>query len=344
MATMYYDQDADLDLISGRKIAIIGYGSQGHAHSQNLRDSGCDVTVGLYRGSKSWQEVERAGLSVTTVDEAAKSADIIMMVVPDQVCRKVYDESVAPGLAPGNTLMFAHGFNIHFNQIVPPDYVDVSMIAPKAPGHMMRRVFTEGSGVPSLLAVHQNPSGQAKEVALAYAKGIGSTRAGVLDTTFREETETDLFGEQTVLCGGISALIKTAFETLVEAGYQPEVAYFECLHEMKLIVDLMYQGGLSFMRFSVSETAEYGDYSRGTRVIDDHVRGTMKGILKEIQDGTFAREWILENQAGRPAFNAMRKREAEHQIELVGERLRDMMSWLNARKREPATVPQARAT
>jgi ketol-acid reductoisomerase len=328
MAKMYYDSDADLDLLRNKTIGVIGYGSQGHAHALNLKDSGLFVMVGLYNGSTSWARAEQAGLKVGTVDEVAFAADVVMMLVPDQAQKQVYEESVRAGLTRGKTLMFAHGFNIHFNQIQPPAGVDVSMVAPKAPGHMMRRVFTEGSGVPALLAVHQDVSGQAQAQALAYARGIGATRAGLLLTTFAEETETDLFGEQTVLCGGVTSLVKTAFETLVEAGYQPELAYFECMHELKLIVDLMYQGGMSLMRYSVSDTAEYGDYSRGPRVINEQVRGEMRKILDEIQDGSFAREWILENQAGRPSFNAMRRRESEHRIEQVGKELRGMMSWL----------------
>ena len=328
MAKMYYDSDADLDLLRGKTIGVIGYGSQGHAHALNLKDSGLSVMVGLYNGSGSWSRAEQAGLKVGTVEEVAFAADIIMMLVPDQVQKQVYEQSVRSGLTRGKTLMFAHGFNIHFNQIQPPPGVDVSMVAPKAPGHMMRRLYTEGSGVPALLAVHQDVSGQAQAQALAYARGIGATRAGVLLTTFAEETETDLFGEQTVLCGGVTSLVKTAFETLVEAGYQPELAYFECMHELKLIVDLMYQGGMSLMRYSVSDTAEYGDYSRGPRVISEDVRAEMRKILGEIQDGSFAREWILENQAGRPSFNAMRRRESEHRIEQVGKELRSMMSWL----------------
>jgi len=328
MAKMYYDSDADLDLLRGKTIGVIGYGSQGHAHALNLKDSGLSVMVGLYNGSGSWSLAEQAGLKVGTVEEVAFAADVIMMLVPDQVQKQVYEQSVRSGLTRGKTLMFAHGFNIHFNQIQPPPGVDVSMVAPKAPGHMMRRLYTEGSGVPALLAVHQDVSGQAQAQALAYARGIGATRAGVLLTTFAEETETDLFGEQTVLCGGVTSLVKTAFETLVEAGYQPELAYFECMHELKLIVDLMYQGGMSLMRYSVSDTAEYGDYSRGPRVISEDVRAEMRKILGEIQDGSFAREWILENQAGRPSFNAMRRRESEHRIEQVGKELRSMMSWL----------------
>ncbi|MCL5265261.1 MAG: ketol-acid reductoisomerase [Chloroflexi bacterium] len=325
---MYYDSDADLGIVAKKTIAIIGYGSQGHAHALNLKDSGCNVVVGLYKGSKSWPEAEKAGLTVKTVDEAAKMADIIMMLVPDQVQKQIYYESIEKGMAEGNTLMFAHGFNIHYNQIVPPSNVDVIMVAPKSPGHMMRRVYTEGNGVPSLFAVYQDVSGKAWNTALAYAKGIGSTRAGVLETTFAEETETDLFGEQAVLCGGVTALIQAGFETLVDAGYQPELAYFECLHELKLIVDLIYQGGMSYMRYSVSDTAEYGDYTAGPRLIDDRVKAEMKKLLQEIQDGTFARTWILENQAGRPSFNALRRKGQNHRIEIVGKKLREMMSWL----------------
>ena len=328
MATkVYYDSDANLDILAQKTIAIIGYGSQGHAHALNLKDSGCKVVVGLYRGSKSWAEAEKAGLTVATVDEAAKVADIIMMLLPEQAHKPVYHESIVSHLTRGKTLMFAHGFNIHYSQIVPAADVDVSMIAPKSPGHIMRRVFTEGSGVPGLLAVHQDVSGRAKDVALAYAKGLGCTRAGVLETTFAEETETDLFGEQTVLCGGVSALTLAAFETLCEAGYQPEVAYFECLNELKLIVDLIYQGGLSYMRYSVSDTAEFGDYVAGPRLINGQVRAEMKKLLEEIRDGTFARTWILENQAGRPSFNALRRQAQSHQIEAVGKTLRAMMPW-----------------
>ncbi len=328
---MYYDADADLGRLRGKKVAVLGYGSQGHAHALNLRDSGVDVVVGLYKGSRSWQKAESDGLAVTTNAEAVKAADFVMFTIPDQVQRDVYLADVEPNLRDGQTLMFAHGFNIHFNQIVPPSFVDVSMVAPKGPGHRVREVFVEGSGVPALIAVHQDYTGQAREHALAYAKGIGATRAGVLETTFLEETETDLFGEQTVLCGGVSALVKAAFETLVEAGYQPELAYFETLHELKLIVDLFYQGGLSYMRYSVSDTAEYGDYTAGPRIIDDHVRATLRQILTEIQNGEFAKRWILENQAGRPAFLAMRRREQEHPIEKIGKQLRSMMSWLNAK-------------
>src|SRR5499427_1321248 len=311
-AKIYYDQDAALGLLKGRKIAIIGYGSQGHAHALNLKDSGQDVVVGLYKGSKSWAKAEKEGLRVATVNEAAQMADVIMILLPDQTQRHV----------------FAHGFNIHFNQVVPPPDVDVTMIAPKAPGHVMRDLFTQGPGVPALLAVYQDVSGKARDLGLAYGKGVGCTRAGVIETTFKEETETDLFGEQTTLCGGISALIKAGFETLVAAGYQPEIAYFECMHEMKLIVDLFYQGGLAYMRYSVSDTAEYGDYTRGPRIVDERTRAEMRKILREIQTGQFAREWILENQAHRAGFLAMRKREADHQIEEVGGRLRKMMSWI----------------
>ncbi|MHB0875970.1 MAG: ketol-acid reductoisomerase [Anaerolineae bacterium] len=332
MATMYYDADADLGLLKGKKIAIIGYGSQGHAHALNLKESGLDVCVGLYKGSKSWQIAEQAGLTVLETSAAAAAADVIMILVPDQVQKSVYENDIRQHLTAGKTLMFAHGFNIHFSQITPPADVDVSMVAPKSPGHMMRQVYTEGGGVPALVAVYQDPSGKAKAQALAYAKGIGSTRAGVIETTFGEETETDLFGEQAVLCGGVTALIKAGFETLVEAGYQPEIAYFECLHELKLIVDLIYQGGLGYMRYSVSDTAEYGDYTCGPRIITEDTRDEMRYMLEQIQDGTFAREWILENQAGRPGFNAMRRREREQQIEQVGAELRAMMPWLKKRK------------
>ncbi|MBI2288591.1 MAG: ketol-acid reductoisomerase [Chloroflexi bacterium] len=329
MAKIYYDKDCKLTLLKGKVIGIIGYGSQGHAHAQNLKDSGCQVLVGLPEESKSRARAKADGLKVLNVAEVTKQADIIMMLAPDQLQRAIYYQSVEKGLSKGNVLMFAHGFNIHFGQIVPPPDIDVTMIAPKCPGHMLRRLYTEGIGPPALVAVQQDTSGKAKELALAYARGIGCSRAGVIETTFGEETETDLFGEQTVLCGGISSLIKAGFETLVEAGYQPEIAYFEILHELKLIIDLIYQGGLSYMRFSVSDTAEYGDYSRGPRVIDDMVRGEMEQILAEIQDGTFAKEWILENQAGRPVFNALKRREAEHPIEIVGRELRKMMPWLN---------------
>jgi len=327
-AKIYYDQDADLSLLRGKKIAIIGYGSQGHAHALNLKDSGQDVVVGLYKGSKSWPKAEKDGLKVATVAEASQMADIVMVLLPDQLHRQTFEESIRGAMTKGKMLMMAHGFSIHFNQVVPPPDVDVTMIAPKAPGHIMRDLFVQGPGVPGLLAVQQDVSGKAREMGLAYGKGVGCTRAGVIETTFKEETETDLFGEQTVLCGGVSALIKAAFETLVKAGYQPEVAYFECMHELKLIVDLFYQGGLAYMRYSVSDTAEFGDYSRGPRVIDDHVRAEMQKILKEIQSGQFAREWVLENQANRASFLATRRTEADHQIEEVGKRLRSMMSWI----------------
>jgi len=327
-AKIYYDQDADLSLLKGKKIAVIGYGSQGHAHALNLRDSGQDVVVGLYKGSKSWAKVEKDGVRVATVAEAAQMGDIIMILLPDQVHRSTFEESIKGALTKGKTLMVAHGFSIHFNQVVAPHDVDVSMIAPKAPGHVMRDLFTQGPGVPALLAVRQDVSGKARDMALAYGKGVGCTRAGVIETTFKEETETDLFGEQTVLCGGVSALIKAGFETLVEAGYQPEVAYFECMHEMKLIVDLFYQGGLAYMRYSVSDTAEYGDYTRGPRIVSEETRAEMRRILREIQLGQFAREWVLENQANRAGFLAMRRVEADHQIEEVGKRLRSMMSWI----------------
>jgi len=332
MAKIYYDADADLSLLKDKTIAIIGYGSQGHAHALNLKDSGCDVVVGLRQGSKSWPRAEGAGLRVAPLAEAAATADLIMMLVPDHVQPQVYRQAIAPQLGAGKTLMFAHGFNIHYGQIVPPPDVDVSMIAPKAPGHRVREVFMAGEGTPALLAVYQDVSGQARQMALAYAKGLGCTRAGVIETTFAEETETDLFGEQAVLCGGVSALIKAGFETLVEAGYQPEIAYFECLHELKLIVDLIQQGGLTYMRYSVSDTAEYGDYVAGERIVTEETRAEMRRILKEVQNGTHARRWILENQAGRPFFNAMRRREREHLIEQVGRRLRKMMPWLEAKE------------
>ena len=328
MVKMYYENDADLSLLSGQTVGIVGYGSQGHAHALNLKDNGVDVQVGLYEGSKSWQKAEDEGLNVGLVSGVAHDSDIIMMLIPDTSMAEVYKESVLPNLAPGKTLMFAHGFNIHYRTIVPPDSVDVSMVAPKAPGHRMREVFTKGSGVPGLLAIHQDVSGQATEIGLAYARGVGCTRAGVLDTTFKEETETDLFGEQSVLCGGVTALIKAAYETLVEAGYQPESAYFECMHELKLIVDLLYQGGMEYMRYSVSDTAEYGDYTRGPKVIDEHVKDNMKKVLADIQDGSFAREWLAENDEGRPRFNRLRSENAEHPIETIGKELRGMMSFL----------------
>ncbi len=328
MAKMYYENDADMSLLDGKTVGIVGYGSQGHAHALNLHESGVDVVVGLYEGSSSKEKAEAEGLRVELVADAARDSDVIMMLIPDHTMAGVYKESVEPHLSSGKTLMFAHGFNIHYGTIVPPSAVDVSMVAPKAPGHRMREVFTRGSGVPGLLAIHQDASGMAHDIGLAYARGVGCTRAGVLDTTFKEETETDLFGEQSVLCGGVTALIKAAFETLVEAGYQPESAYFECMHELKLIVDLLYEGGMEYMRYSVSDTAEYGDYSRGPVVIDEHVKENMKKVLEAVQDGSFAREWIAENDEGRPRFNRLRKENAEHPIESVGKDLRGMMSFL----------------
>lgn len=328
MAKVYYDSDADMAILKDKTIAIMGYGSQGHAHALNLKESGCNVVVGLYEGSKSWSQAEEAGLKVMSSEQAARAGDIIMMLVPEQVHKPLFEQAVRKNLGQGKTLMFAHGFNVHYNQVVPPPDVDVSMVAPKSPGHIMRNMFVQGAGVPGLFAVYQDVSGQARAVALAYARGIGCTRAGVLETTFAEETETDLFGEQSVLCGGVTALILASFETLVEAGYQPELAYFECLNELKLIVDLIYQGGLSYMRYSVSDTAEFGDYVAGPRLINENVRAEMRRLLKEIQDGTFARTWILENQAGRPSYNAMKRQGQNHQIEKVGAQLREMMPWL----------------
>jgi ketol-acid reductoisomerase len=328
MAKIYYDKDANLSLLDGKIVGIMGYGSQGHAHAQNLRDSGCQVIVAEAEGTLGWKSAEDAGFKVLTAAEVAQEADIIVMLVPDNLQRDVYYGSVEKGLAPGKMLMFAHGFNIHYGQILPPADVDVTMIAPKSPGRMLRQLYTEKIGPPALVAVHQDASGKARDIALAYAKGIGCSRAGVLETTFAEETETDLFGEQTVLCGGISSLIKAGFETLVEAGYQPEIAYFEVCHELKLIIDLIYNGGLSYMRRSVSDTAEYGDYTRGPRVIDDMVKDEMAQILDEIRDGSFAKEWILENQASRPVYNALKRLDEEHLIEEVGAELRAMMPWL----------------
>lgn len=332
MAKMFYEKDTNLDLLKGKRVAVIGYGSQGHAHALNLHESGVDVVVGLYEGSRSWDRVKEAGLEVTTVAQATRIADIVMVLLPDEKAAKVYREEIAANLEAGNALVFAHGFNIHYGQIVPPANVDVFMVAPKGPGHMVRRTYTEGSGVPCLIAVHQDATGNARDLALAYSNGIGGARAGVLETTFKDETETDLFGEQAVLCGGCTALIKAGFETLVEAGYAPENAYFECLHEMKLIVDLMYQGGMAAMRYSISDTAEYGDYMVGNRIVTDETKKEMKKVLTEIQDGTFARNWLMENQVGRPQFNAVRKMEAEHPIEKVGKELREMMSWIDTKK------------
>ncbi|ATY86571.1 ketol-acid reductoisomerase [Kyrpidia spormannii] len=324
---IYYEQDADLKLLDGKTVAVLGYGSQGHAQAQNLRDSGVSVVVGL-RPGRSWKQAEADGFEVLSVAEATERADLIQILIPDERQAQTYREEMQPNLRSGQMLMFAHGFNIHFGQIDPPADVDVTMIAPKGPGHLVRRTFQEGTGVPALLAVHQDASGKAKEIALAFAKGIGATRAGVIETTFKEETETDLFGEQAVLCGGVSNLIKAGFETLVEAGYKPEIAFFECLHEMKLIVDLMYEGGLSRMRYSISDTAEFGDYRSGPRIITEETRAEMRKILAEIQSGQFAREWILENQANRPFFNARRKAEQNHPIEVVGGKLREMMTWI----------------
>jgi ketol-acid reductoisomerase len=328
MAKMYYDQDANLSLLQGKKVAIIGYGSQGHAHAQNLRDSGVEVIVGQRPGGVNYQKAVDDGFTPVTAAQAAQEADIIMILLPDEAQKKVYYEDVAPALTEGKTLFFAHGFNIHFNQIIPPQNIDVLMVAPKGPGHMVRRVYTEGGGVPNIFAVYQDYTGKAKDIALAYAKGIGGTRAGVLETTFKEETETDLFGEQAVLCGGCAALVKAGFETLVAAGYQPEIAYFECFHELKLIVDLMYEGGLAGMRYSISDTAEYGDFMIGKRIITDATRQEMKKVLTEIQNGEFAKNWLLENQVGRPNLNALRRIDAEHPLEVVGRKLREMMSWI----------------
>ena len=328
MMKIYYCQDANFEVLTGKTIAIIGYGSQGHAHALNLKESGAKVVVGLYEGSKSWSKAEADGLTVKTVADAVKTADVVMILIPDEKQAAVYKASIQPNLKPGAALAFAHGFNIHFNQIVPPANVDVFLVAPKGPGHLVRRVYQEGKGVPCLFAIHQDYTGQAREIALAYAKGVGGTRAGTIETSFKDETETDLFGEQAVLCSGASELIKAGFETLVEAGYPPEMAYFECLHELKLIVDLIYEGGLARMRYSVSDTAEYGDYVVGKRIITEETRKEMKKVLAEIQDGTFARNWILENQSNRAGFTAVRKREAEHPVEVVGKELRSMMSWL----------------
>ncbi len=329
MAKMYYDSDCNLKLLEGKTVAIIGYGSQGHAHAQNLKDSGVNVVVGLTSTSAKRKEAEAAGLKVMDTAEAAKAADFIMILTPDQTQKAIYDESIAPNLKSGDVIMFAHGFNIVYNLIVPPADVDVIMVAPKGPGHTVRSQYTEGRGVPALIAIHQDASGKAKDYALAYAQGIGAGRAGILETSFREETETDLFGEQAVLCGGVTELMKAGFETLVNAGYQPEIAYFECVHEMKLIVDLINQGGFGYMRYSISDTAEYGDYVTGKRIITDETRKEMKQVLKEIQDGKFASNWIIENNAGgRANFLAMRRNETEHQVEVVGAELRKMMSWL----------------
>jgi ketol-acid reductoisomerase len=338
MAKRYYEKDADINLLKGRTVAIVGYGSQGHAHSLNLRDSGIDVVVAELPGTDNWAKAEAAGLRVVTAGEAAKAADVIMILIADHQQAAVYQKDIAPHMTAGKTLMFAHGFNIHFGQIVAPANVDVSMIAPKAPGHRVRELFTEGVGVPALVAVHQNPSGKALERALTYALALGCLKAGVIETTFKEETESDLFGEQTVLCGGVSELIRAGFETLVEAGYAPEIAYFECLHELKLIVDLIQEGGLGYMRFSVSDTAEYGDYTRGPRIVNEQTRAEMRKILSEIQSGEFARQWIDENRTGRKNFLAMRESAKDSQIERVGRELRAMMPFL--KKKKEAGVPQ----
>ncbi len=327
MAKIYYQEDCDMSLLEGKTIAIIGYGSQGHAHALNLKESGCNVIVGLYQGSRSWAKAEAQGFEVYTAAEAAKKADIIMILINDEKQAKLYKEDIAPNLEEGNMLMFAHGFAIHFGQIIPPANVDVTMIAPKAPGHTVRSEYQRGRGTPCLVAVHQDATGKAKDKALAYAQALGGARAGVLETTFRVETETDLFGEQAVLCGGVTALMKAGFETLVEAGYAPENAYFECIHEMKLIVDLIYESGFAGMRYSISNTAEYGDYITGPKIVTDETKKTMKKILADIQDGSFAKEWLLENQAGCPHFNAMRKLEAEHPLEQIGAELRKLYSW-----------------
>lgn len=333
MAKVYYNGDVQEDLLQGKTVAIIGYGSQGHAHALNLRDSGVNVIIGLRQG-KSWDQAKEDGFEVFAVKEAVEKADVIMILLPDEFQPKVYKEEIEPGLAEGKALMFAHGFNIHFNQIEPPSNVDVLLVAPKGPGHLVRRTYTEGAGVPALFAIYQDVTGKAKQLALSYAKGIGAGRAGVLETTFQEETETDLFGEQAVLCGGLTSLVKAGFETLVEAGYQPEVAYFECLHELKLIVDLMYEGGLAGMRYSISDTAQWGDFISGPRVINEETKERMKEILKDIQTGKFAKGWILENQANRPEFKAINRRENEHLIEEVGRKLRDMMPFVKSKSKE----------
>ncbi len=334
MAHVYYDADANLELLQQKRVAVIGYGSQGHAHALNMKDNGCDVVVGLPTGSKSRAKAEAAGLRVMTPADAAQQADVIMILIPDETHHQVFERDIRPALAPGKMILTAHGFSVHFAQIVPPPGVDVAMVAPKSPGHMVRRLFVEGVGVPALWAVYQDATGNAEALTLAYARAIGCTRAGVLRTTFAEETETDLFGEQVVLCGGLTSLIQAGFETLVNAGYQPEVAYFECLHEVKLIVDLIYQGGMGYMRYSISNTAEYGDYVSGPRIVNQSTREEMGRVLKEIQNGTFAKNWILENQAGRPSFLAMRRAGSEHQIEQVGRELRAMMPWLQPVQKE----------
>ncbi len=328
MAKIYYEKDCNLGLITGKKIAVIGYGSQGHAHALNLRDSGCDVTVGLYEGSRSWDKVKENGLKVATTEDAVKDADIVMVLIPDEQQADTFEKSIAPNLRKGAYLGFGHGFNIHYGQIRPREDVNVFMTAPKGPGHMVRRTYEEGNGVPCLVAVHQDPSGDTLQIALAWAAGIGGSRSGVLETTFREETETDLFGEQAVLCGGLTSLMKAGYETLVEAGYDPMNAYFECVHEVKLIVDLIYEGGFAMMRDSISNTAEYGDYYTGPKIITEETRWTMEEVLKDIQEGTFAKEFILENRAGQPRMKRLREIEAAHPVEEVGKKLRGMMSWI----------------
>jgi ketol-acid reductoisomerase len=330
--TIYYDDDADLSLLKGKTIAILGYGSQGHAQAQNLRDSGCNVIIGQRPGSKNYELAVTHGFKPMSLAEATKAGDLVNVLLPDEVQADLYRAEIKPHLKPGDLLMCSHGFNIHFGQVVPPEGVDAALVAPKGPGHLVRSEYVKGGGVPSLIAMYPGSSASSKQLALAYAKGIGGTRGGVIETTFAEETETDLFGEQTVLCGGVSALVKAAFETLVEAGYQPEMAYFECMHELKLIVDLFYQGGLNYMRYSVSNTAEYGDYTRGPRIVTSETKQEMKKILSEIQTGQFAREWILENKANQPMFKAYRKRDREHLIEKVGRELRSMMSWIDAKE------------
>jgi ketol-acid reductoisomerase len=330
--TIYYDDDADLSLLKGKTIAILGYGSQGHAQAQNLRDSGCEVVIGQRKGSPNYDLAVKHGFKPLSVEEATRAGDLVNMLLPDEVQADIYRESVRPHLKPGNLLMCSHGFNIHFGQVTPPEGVDAALVAPKGPGHLVRSEYVKGGGVPALIAMYPGSSETSKKLALAYAKGIGGTRGGVIETTFAEETETDLFGEQVVLCGGVSALVKAAFETLVEAGYQPEMAYFECMHELKLIVDLFYQGGLNYMRYSVSNTAEYGDYTRGPRIVTEETKREMKKILGEIQRGEFAREWILENKANQPTFKARRRQERQHLIEQVGKNLRRMMSWIDAKE------------
>lgn len=329
MIKMYYDQDANLEVLKGRVIAVIGYGSQGHAQAQNLKDSGLDVVVGLRPGSSSFAQAEKDGMTALSIEEACQKAEIIQLLIPDEVQKETYEQYVKPNLTAGKSLVFSHGFNIHYGQIVPPQDVDVFMVAPKGPGHMVRRLYSQGIGIPGLVAIYQDASGECWDKALAYAKGVGCTRAGVLETTFKEETETDLFGEQAVLCGGVTELVRAGFDTLVEAGYKPEVAYFECLHELKLIVDLMYEGGIAGMRYSVSDTAEYGDLITGKRLINEQVRNEMKEVLKDIQSGQFAKEWLLENKVNRPKYNALKQKDSEHLIEQVGNELRKNMAWLN---------------